>query len=119
MKANVPKEYEDTVYDFTYSKLIVDVLNKKIIRAEAEGKVEYANWLEAKLKIVLVEQGTMRKFMRDHGIKVTELEEVDDMFVQFNAYYANKAGGYKEGHNRIWRAALKLKLTRKLNELLQ
>lgn len=119
MKANVPKEYEDTAHAYTYNKLIVDVLNKKINKAEQEGKDGYKKWLEGKLKIVLVEQSKMREFMKEHGIRVTELEEIDDMFVMYKMYVSGKDGGYKEGHQMIWRAALKLRLTKLLNELLK
>lgn len=119
MKANVPKEYEDTAYEFTYNKLIVEVLNKKIAKADQEGKDSYKKWLEGKLKQVLVEQGEMRKFLREHRIKVTELEEVDDDFVMYKIFVRGSEGGYKEGHQRIWKAALKKKLADKLNELLR
>lgn len=118
MKANVPDEYEDTAYEYTYNRLMVDVLNKKIARAESEGKDSYKNWLEGKLKQVLAEQGEMRKFLKEHRIKVTEIEEVDDLFVMYKIFVHSENGGYKEGHQKIWRAALKKRLADKLNELL-
>lgn len=118
MKANVPKEYEDTAYDYTYSKLMVDVLNKKITKAESEGNDGYKKWLEGKLRIVLDDQKRMREFLNEHGIRVTELEEVDDFMVQYKIFVRGKDGGYKEGHQLIWRAALKYRLTKLLNELL-
>ena len=118
MKANVPDEYEDTAYEYTYNRLMVGVLNKKIARAEQEGKDRYKNWLEGKLKQVLTEQCEMRKYLKEHGIKVTEIEEVDDLFVQYRLYVTGENGGYKEGHQKIWRSNLKMKLANKLNELL-
>lgn len=118
MKANVPKEHEDAAYNFTYNKLMVEVLNKKVAKAESEGKDGYKNWLEGKLRIVLAEQAELRKFLREHRIKVTDIEEVDDMFVLYKVYYGSEAGGYKEGHQKIWRSAMKFRLTKLLNELL-
>lgn len=119
MKANVPKEYEDTAYEYTYNKLMVDVLNKKIEKADSEGKDGYKKWLEGKLKIVLADQAEMRQFLKEHEIRVTELEEIDDFMVQYKIFVKGKDGGYKEGHQPIWRAALRYKLKNMLNELLQ
>ncbi|MGM7720671.1 hypothetical protein [Metabacillus sp. Hm71] len=119
MKANVPGAYEDAAYEFTYTKLMVDVLNKKINRAESEGKNDYKKYLEGKLKIVLNEQMELRRYLKKHGIKVTELEEIDEHMVQYKIFVKGENGGYKEGHQLIWKAWLKMRLRNLLNDLLR
>lgn len=118
MKANIPKEQEDAIYDYIFIGLMIEVLEKKIIKADVPGKEGFKNFLESKIKEVRSERVRLGKYFKDNGIKVTDLVEMDDMFVRYEYFVKNPSGGYKEGSQMIWKAALKMKLANRLNELL-
>ena len=52
--------------------------------------------------------------LRKEDVKIFD-PIIDDIFIQYDFSVKTKNGGYKEGNSRYWKAALKYKLNKGLN----
>ena len=107
IKASIPQEYEDAIHDYILTGLLLETLEKKQSKGEPVEKV---------IDLVISELGKVKKYMRKHGIKVHEGEFVNEEFVEF-PYTVKVEGGYKEGSNRYWRAAIRMQMNKRLAKL--
>ena len=107
IKASIPQEYEDAIHDYIIVGLLLETLEKKQSKGEPVEKV---------IDLVILELGKVKKYMRKHGIKVHEGEIVNEEFVEF-PYTVKVEGGYKEGSNRYWRAAIRMQMNKRLAKL--
>ncbi|MED4883100.1 hypothetical protein P9764_03930 [Bacillus smithii] len=95
--------------------LEIHVLNRKFIKAEQEGKSGFANYVNELIKDVTRKRKEINAYLNKNGVKIFEPEQVDDMFVQYR-YYQRINGGFKEGIQKYWKAALKLGLKKRMSK---
>lgn len=107
MKANIPREFDDAIHDYIILGLLVETLEKKQRKGEN---------VETVLDQVMKEHIKVKTYMRKNGIKVHEGEIVNEEFVEFG-YTVKVLGGYKEGNNRYWRAAIRRHMNKRLESL--
>lgn len=121
MRANLSDELLNSINDKIYIDLVIHSLNTKLYKAEQEGNKEFADSLNDVILTVIRERRNINQHLRDNGIKVYEPEYFfdvkDDEPIFIDYKYAQKInGGYKEGVNRYWKAALKVELKKRVNK---
>lgn len=115
MRANISEELINAIDDKIYIDLQIHVLNKKLIKAEQEGNVGFAKHISNVITEVTQQRKQVNDYLRQNNVKVFDAEEVDDMFVEYK-FYQKVEGGYKEGNQRYWKAALKYSLKRRMKK---
>ncbi|MFS0657516.1 hypothetical protein AB1L07_02660 [Niallia alba] len=114
MKANISEELESAIHDKIIIDLAINYLENRIVKSQKEKKIGYAKHLEYIRKEVVSERININKYLRDNGVKIYDpIPDEDKIFVQYD-YSVKVKGGYKEGYNRYWRAALKNHIRTKL-----
>lgn len=104
MKASIPQQYEDAIHDYIIIGLLLETMENKQRKGENVDKV-----IDHLIKVL----SKVKSYMRKHGIKVHEGEIVNVDFIEF-PYTVKVEGGYKEGKNRYWRAAIKMQMNKRL-----
>ena len=107
MKASIPQDYDDAIYDYIIIGLLLETLENKQRKGEN---------VEKAIDHVINELSKVKSYMRKHGIKVHEGEIVNVEFLEF-PYTVKVEGGYKEGKNRYWRAAIKMQMNKRLTKM--
>ena len=107
MKANLPQEFEDAIHDYIIIGLLVETLENKQRKGENVDQVH---------EVVMKEHIKVKGYMRMNGITVHEGESVNEEFLEF-PYTVKVKGGYKEGNNRYWRAAIRMQMNKRLASL--
>lgn len=108
MKARISQEFEDAIYDYIYLELMMDALEKKL-----------ANGLnvETVIKTVSPVHIKVKSFLRKNQIRVDDVKvDSDSEFVTY-PFYIKVDGGYKEGYQRFWRAAMVMQLNKRFNQM--
>lgn len=116
MRANVPDEYIEAIYDYIFSELLLNALEKKLVQYEKE-QLKY-DYLLKKLKVAQDENIQIQNYLIAYKIKVYPMKDLDDLFVEYD-YSIKMDRGFKEGQQRIWKSALKMELNRRLQKLLK
>ncbi|MED3792499.1 hypothetical protein P4571_08580 [Niallia alba] len=115
MKANISEELESAIHDKIIIDLTINYLENRIVKSQKEKKINYAKHLEYIRKLIINERINISKFLKDNGVKIYDpIPDDDGIFVQYD-YSVKVNGGYKEGYNRYWRAALKNHIRAKLD----
>ncbi|MGG3987292.1 hypothetical protein [Bacillus smithii] len=115
MRANISDELLNAINERIYLDLEIHVLNRKFAKAEREGKKGFANYIDGLLKDVTKKRKKVNAYLNKNGVKIFDPENVDNMFVQYR-YYQRINGGYKEGIQKYWKAALKLGLKKRMSK---
>jgi hypothetical protein len=114
MRANFDEEWFDIMDEKIYLDLEVHVMNNKLVQAEKENKTGFAEFLNKVVSELNVKLADVNNQLRELNIKISPVERLDDMFVEY--YYSCKInGGFKEGTLRYWDAAIKMKLGKRVN----
>ncbi|WP_230505540.1 hypothetical protein [Sutcliffiella rhizosphaerae] len=78
MKANIPEELETAIYEYVYTRLLVEVINNKL-NNEDENSNTY-KVLEGNYKKVHHKMVDQKKYLKEHKVKADPMEKLDDMF---------------------------------------
>ncbi|MDX8366603.1 hypothetical protein [Cytobacillus sp. IB215665] len=118
MRASIPEELLDTIVEKIYLDLEIHILEKKHMYAETQKKdEEHIKFLKQVISSVRKKRKEIGEVLKGKNVKIYEVVELDDMFVEYT--YAQKTNGAsKEGTQRFWKAGLKYRLTRRINERL-
>ncbi|MDX8367135.1 hypothetical protein [Cytobacillus sp. IB215665] len=118
MRASIPEDILDTIVEKIYLDLEIHILEKKYMDAETQRKdEEHIKFLNTVLSSVRKKRKETGEFLKGKDVKIFDVVELDDMFVEYP--YAQKTNGAsKEGSQRFWKAGLKYRLTRRINERL-
>ena len=111
MKANIPSELETMIYEYIYSRMLVEVLNKKMSKETGENSYKI---LENRYKRAHMKMLDQKKYLKERDVKVDPMEDIDDMF-SIVRYFV----GFKEGDFRFWKAALRMELKRRFKVLIE
>lgn len=108
MKARIPQDQEDAIYDYIYLILLFEIL---------AGKADNGLNLDKVIKMVLNELTQLKEYLLQNRIKIHPA--VPDPDGEFVSYYFTKEinGGFQEGHIRFWRKALRNTLNKKMKLL--
>lgn len=112
MKANISEELLDAINERIYLDLEIHILTGKMEKSENEGFNNYINKLISNL---IKQRKEVNDYLISNGIKIHEVEEIDDMFVRY-PYVQSVMGGYKEGYQQFWKSAIKLQLKRRMSK---
>lgn len=115
MRANIPNELLNAIDDKIYLDLEINVLNSRLHKAEQEGNEGFAEFLNKLILKVITERRNVNQYLRDNGVTVYEVVEIDEYFVEY-PYSQKLNGGYKEGRQRYWRSAIKLNLKKRMSK---
>jgi hypothetical protein len=115
MRANILEELLDMIDESIYLNLEVGIIDKKITKAEAENNEGFANHLRKIHSNIIKQHKEINDHLRQNGIKIHEVEVLDDMFVQYN-YHQRVNGGFKEGYNRYWKTAMTFNLNKRMKK---
>lgn len=115
MRANVSEELLNAIDDKIYLDLEINVLNSKLHKAEQAGNKGFAEYLNKLILKVTNERRNQNQFLRDNGVKIYDVIQVDDYFVEY-PYSQKIAGGYKEGTMRYWKSAIKFNLKKRMSK---
>jgi hypothetical protein len=113
MRANLPDELMKAIDNKIYLDIELHIVNGKIEKARQEGKDGFANHLMKIYKQINDERISVNKLLKDNGIKVQEVEVLDEFFVRYH-YYQKINGGFKEGYNQYWKSAMTFNLNNRL-----
>jgi len=114
LKANISEDLENAIHEKIIIDLTINYLENRIVKSQKENKIGYAKHLEYIRKLIINERINISKFLKDNGVKIYDpIPDDDGIFVQYD-FSVKVNGGYKEGYNRYWRAALKNHIRTKL-----
>ncbi|MDX8359839.1 hypothetical protein [Cytobacillus sp. IB215316] len=118
MRPSISEDLLDIIVEKIYLDLEIHILEKKLIDAGNQRKDEdYVKYMKQVVSSVRKKRKEIGLVLKENNVKVYEVVELDDMFVQYP--YAQKTiGASFEGAQRFWKAALKYRLTRRINERL-
>lgn len=116
MRANISDELIKAINEKIYLDLELHILQKKLVEANKQGKTGFAEYLNKIILKVTSQRRANNEYLRKHGVKVGEPEELDDMFVRYYYSVQSDLGGYKEGYEQFWRAAIKMNLRRRMSK---
>jgi hypothetical protein len=114
MKANISSELEELINEKIYLDLEIHILTKKLNKAVQDKDDHLKNYFENRLNAKFKENINVNDQLRKESVKIFD-PIIDDIFIQYDFSVKMKNGGYKEGNFRYWKAALKYKLNKRLN----
>ncbi|WP_152966741.1 hypothetical protein [Sporosarcina globispora] len=116
MRANIPDELIKAINEKIYLDLELHILQKKLTEANDQGKEGFAEYLNKVILKVISQRRSNNEYLRKHGVKVREPEELDDMFVRYYYSVQSDLGGYKEGYEQFWKSAMTYNLRKRMNK---
>ncbi|MED1741413.1 hypothetical protein P4U97_18235 [Bacillus swezeyi] len=117
MRPIISDELADAIHEKIIIDLCIHAMEARIVKAESDQNSELMGYFENKLKKLLSMRKNINSYLKNENTKIHEVVICDDMFVEYPYYIKTKEGGIKEGISRYWKAALKLHMKRKLEEL--
>lgn len=115
MRGNLSDELLNTINERIYLDLELNVINSKLIQAEKDGKEGFTNHLHKLYSNVSKQRKEINAYLKENGVKIHEVEVLDDMFVRYK-YHQRLHGGFKEGDQMYWKAGMKLELKRRMSK---
>jgi flagellar biosynthesis GTPase FlhF len=115
MRANLSDELMDQIEERIYLDIEIHMFSSKFEKANKEGNQSLATFFERVVKETTNQRKEVNDFLKQNGIKIYDVVEVNPDFVEY-PYSQKINGGYKEGTMRFWRAAIKLKLKRRISK---
>jgi hypothetical protein len=113
MRATISEELLDMIDESIYLQLELHIIDKKITKAEADNNEGFVNHLRKIHSNIIKQHRKINEHLRQNGIKIHDVEVLDDMFVRYK-YHQKINGGFKEGYNQYWKAGIKLKLNKRI-----
>jgi transcriptional accessory protein Tex/SPT6 len=115
MRANISEELLNMIDESIYLQLELHIVDNKINKAETENNEGFANHLR-KIQLNIIKQHKeTNDYLRQNGIKIHEVEVLDDMFVRYK-YHQKINGGFKEGYNQYWKTAMTFNLNKRMKK---
>lgn len=112
MRANISEELLDAINERIYLDLEIHILTKRMNESDNVGFTQYIDNI---LKNVIKQRKSVNDYLKANGVKIYDVEVLDDMFVRYQ--YSQKInGGYREGYQQFWKAAMKKHLQERLNK---
>ncbi|MEH7116081.1 hypothetical protein V7128_01480 [Neobacillus vireti] len=113
MRATISEELLNMIDESIYLNLELHIIDGKINKAEADKNEGFANHLRKIHSNIIKRHKEINDHLRQNGIKIHEVEVLDDMFVQYR-YHQKVNGGFKEGYNRYWKTAMTFNLNKRM-----
>jgi hypothetical protein len=112
MRAAISDELLIQINERIFLDLEIYALTNKMNKSDNEG---FINYLDGIINGLIKQRKAVNKFLTDNGIKIHDVVEIDDMFIEY-PYSQKIMGGYKEGTQRFWRDAVKYKLKQRMSK---
>jgi hypothetical protein len=112
MRANISEELLDAINESIYLDLEVHILTKKMDESNNDG---FKRYLDKLINDVIKQRKEINNHLKANGIKIFEVEVLDDMFVRY-PYSQKVNGGYKEGYQQFWKSAMTYHLNRRMKK---
>jgi hypothetical protein len=81
VRATISEELLDMIDESIYLQLELHIIDKKITKAEADNNEGFANHLRKIHSNIIKQHKEINDHLRQNGIKIHEVEVLDDMFV--------------------------------------
>jgi hypothetical protein len=81
VRATISEELLDAIDESIYLNLEIQIFDKKITKAEADNNEGFANHLRKIHSNIIKQHKEINDHLRQNGIKIHEVEVLDDMFV--------------------------------------
>lgn len=115
VRANISDELMDAIEERIYLDLEIYALTKRLHKAQSESNELAVNFFDKLISEVVKKRIETNDYLKQNGIKIFDPQNIDDMFVRY--HYSQKVnGGFKEGYQQYWKAALKLQLKRRMSK---
>jgi hypothetical protein len=112
MRANISDELLNAINERIYLDLEIHMLTSRMNKSDNEGFKQYVDGLISNL---IKQRKQTNDYLNENGIKIYDVREIDDMFVEY-PYSQKVNGGYKEGSQRFWKAAVKYQLKQRMGK---